>query len=121
MELGKLTNLWYLQLRNNDLTGGIPGELGKLANLENLDVSKNTGMSGELPASLMDLSRLEVLLAEETGLCAPSDREFQDWLAGLTDLAWGATAAGEHLRYQSCLSDPGRTVEGVSGSAGLGR
>ena len=57
-----------------------------------MKVSNNPGMSGELPARLTDLRRLVVLLAEETELCAPSDREFQDWLAGLD--TWKGIACG---------------------------
>ena len=40
-------------------------------------------MSGALPARLTDLRRLEELQAGGTGLCAPSDAGFQDWLAGI--------------------------------------
>ena len=40
-------------------------------------------MAGALPARLTDLGRLEALLAGETGLCAPSDARFRDWLEGV--------------------------------------
>ena len=85
VELGKLENLQRLDLSGNKLTGGIQAELGGLKLLRTMNVSKNPGMSGELPASLTDLHLLEVLLAHDTGLCAPSDSRFQDWLAGLRE------------------------------------
>ena len=91
-ELGSLAKLQSLNLSGNKLTGGIPAELGGLENLLEMKVSNNPGMSGELPARLTDLRRLVVLLAEETELCAPSDREFQDWLAGLD--TWQGIACG---------------------------
>ena len=84
VELGLLTNLEYLYLPNNSLTGAIPAELGGLESLHTIDVSKNPGMSGEMPASLTNLRLLEVLGAEDTELCAPSDPIFQDWLAGVS-------------------------------------
>ena len=92
VELGKLARLQSLDLSGNKLTGGIPAELGRLESLLEMKVSNNPGMSGELPARLTDLRRLVVLLAEETELCAPSDREFQDWLAGLD--TWQGIACG---------------------------
>ena len=105
-ELGSLANLWWLDLSNNALTGAIPAQLGSLANLERLNLygngltgipaqlggleslrtmalSRNARMSGALPDRLTDLHQLEVLQAGDTGLCAPSDARFRDWLAGV--------------------------------------
>ena len=63
--------------------GPIPPELGSLSSLRALGLAKNAGLSGPLPASLTALDRLEALLAGGTGLCAPSDASFQEWLAGI--------------------------------------
>ena len=60
-ELGTLAKLQYLDLSGNKLTGGIPAELGLLEVLREMNVSKNPGMSGELPALLINLRLLEVL------------------------------------------------------------
>ena len=46
-------------------------------------LSHNPALEGSLPALLTALDRLEVLLAGGTGLCAPSDPDFQTWLRGI--------------------------------------
>ena len=59
-ELGKLANLAGLDLSNNHfnlLSGEIPSELGKLANLAGLDLSNNH-LSGEIPPELGKLANL---------------------------------------------------------------
>ncbi len=50
-EIGKLTNLRYLSLNNNQLTGEIPKEIGKLINLQFLGLSKNQ-LTGEIPKEI---------------------------------------------------------------------
>ena len=79
-ELGDLTTLWDLHFGSNRLRGAIPGDLGNLANLTRLVVSENREMAGALPANLTGLARLDALLAEGTGLCAPTDTAFVAWL-----------------------------------------
>ena len=59
-ELGKLANLKSLSLSLNGLTGEIPPELGDLANLERLYLGGNT-LTGEIPPELGDLTNLEWL------------------------------------------------------------
>ena len=56
--LGDLEKLRTLYLHYNDLTGQIPSELGKLTALTNLWLNNNK-LSGEIPASLGDLTNLE--------------------------------------------------------------
>ena len=82
-ELGDLANLTALRLYDNDLTGPIPPELGGMSSLRELDFTNNPGMSGPLPANLMELDQLDVLRADGTELCAPSDPDFQAWLRGV--------------------------------------
>ena len=78
--LGALSTLERLALGNNDLTGSVPSDFGGMSELRELSVTNNEGLSGPLPAGLRDLTRLEVLLAGGTELCAPSDHGFQAWL-----------------------------------------
>ena len=52
-ELGSLSNLAELDLRNNALSGAIPAELGSLSNLTNLRLLSND-LSGCVPSSLED-------------------------------------------------------------------
>ena len=82
-ELAKLSELGTLSLSNNDLGGAIPPELGGLSKLRSLGVAGNPALSGALPRSFMDLENLLRLYALRTGLCAPSDEDFQEWLDGL--------------------------------------
>ena len=79
-ELGGPANLESLYLGDNELTGPMPPALGGLIHLRHLALQTNAGMSGALPASLTNLASLETLQAEGTGLCAPSDAGFLDWL-----------------------------------------
>ena len=105
-EFGRLTELRGLAIGSTRLLGPIPEELGRLANLETLWLGFNQ-LEGELPAALGNLWSLGSLLVggnpqlagpipreiaraplqtfwwHRTGLCAPRDRGFQAWLAGL--------------------------------------
>ena len=59
-ELGNLSNLRSLYLNYNQLSGEIPTELGNLSNLGTLDLGGNQ-LSGEMPTELGNLSNLEEL------------------------------------------------------------
>ena len=59
-ELGKLTNLRWLSLYDNQLSGEIPPELGELTKLESLDLWSNQ-LSGEIPPELGELANLQSL------------------------------------------------------------
>ena len=75
-ETGRVTGI---SLVENNLAGTIPYQLGDLASLEGLDLSKNSGLSGLLPRSLIGLDP-NLLLLGETQVCAPPDFEFTEWL-----------------------------------------
>ena len=81
-ELGNLSTLEALFLDYNDLEGALPPELGSMSSLQELGLSFNGGLSGALPVELTEL-RLDALVADGTGLCAPADSAFQNWLAGV--------------------------------------
>ena len=57
-ELGKLDGLKSLDLSGNQLNGEIPPELGNLANLQSLKLSGNQ-LNGEIPPELGNLANLE--------------------------------------------------------------
>jgi len=57
-EIGLLTNLEFLWLPHNELTGTISGEIGKLTKLKSLNLNGNK-LQGQLPAEIGDLSLLE--------------------------------------------------------------
>ncbi len=79
-ELGGPANLESLYLGDNELTGPMPPALGGLIHMRHLALQANAGMSGALPASLTNLPSLETFQTAGTGLCAPSDAGFLDWL-----------------------------------------
>ncbi len=56
-EIGKLINLEYLSLRDNQLTGEIPKEIGKLMNLKYLWLDGNQ-LTGEIPKEIGKLTKL---------------------------------------------------------------
>ena len=60
VELGDLTYLRWLKLNHNQLTGGIPAELGSLTSLEGLQLHENQ-LAGEIPAELGSLTNLKDL------------------------------------------------------------
>ena len=60
-EIGQLTGLTALNLPYNKLTGQIPPDLGRLDDLTELNLFNNT-LSGSIPSQLGGLSRLEQLM-----------------------------------------------------------
>ncbi|XP_040999486.1 receptor-like protein 14 [Juglans microcarpa x Juglans regia] len=58
-ELGQISSLHALNLSYNQLTGKIPITFSKMAQLESLDLSHNN-LRGEIPSALIDLTFLEV-------------------------------------------------------------
>ena len=75
--MGDLTNLIWLYLSSNGLSGSIPAELGDLTNLESLNLSSN-GLSGSIPAELGDLTNLERLYLSWNGLSGSVPAELGD-------------------------------------------
>ena len=80
-EIGSLGGLVALRAVGNQLSGSVPPELGGLTDLRSLHLSSNAGMSGDLPANLTALDRLDELLLSGTALCAPAEAGFQAWLS----------------------------------------
>ena len=97
-ELGGLSSVKVLFLTNNDLSGPLPETFGRLTSLEYLNLSNNPGMSGALPPSLEELSRLQMFHAGGTGLCAPDDAGFREWLATIGDRRVPNCATGDRSR-----------------------
>ena len=82
--LGDLTNLLKLGLHSNELTGTISVAVEQLENLEQLILSVNDELTGQLPEELRHLSNLGILNVSGTNVCAPTDAAFQAWLATIT-------------------------------------
>ncbi len=79
-ELGRLSGLRELHVGHNELHGTVPVEFRGLTSLRELSLSGNADMSGALPAELAALNSMETLVADGTGLCAPPDPGFLNWL-----------------------------------------
>ena len=79
-QLGSLASLSQIYLDDNDLSGMIPPEIGGLTLLQVLVLDNNELLEGPLPLQLTSLTELDVLTAEGTDLCAPSDPAFVGWM-----------------------------------------
>ena len=69
-----------LDLKDNRLTGSLPGALGQLTGLRRFDVSYNISLLGILPLELSGLANLETFYFHFTLLCIPAEVAFFDWL-----------------------------------------
>ncbi|KAL8041159.1 hypothetical protein ABFX02_10G148300 [Erythranthe guttata] len=72
-ELGKLENLQYLELYKNNIQGTIPKELSQLKSLISLDLYNNN-MTGTIPSSLGKLKSLVFLRLNDNQLNGPIPR-----------------------------------------------
>lgn len=97
-ELGNLAALRRLWLQDNDLSGAVPPELGRLTRLQLLILSRNPGLTGPLPSSLIALDRLATIETVGTAVCAPADPDFQAWIRGVSGTV------------PRCLDDTGPTT-----------
>lgn len=79
--LGSLSSLAYLDLSDNQFTGALPGELGTLSNLTHLFLNKNTGLTGPIPLSFINLANLYRIDFSATSLCEPLSPEYFAWKA----------------------------------------
>lgn len=59
-EIGKLTNLTWLELDRNQLSGSIPPGIGSLVNLEYLDLGRNN-LTGSIPPEIGNLTNVRWL------------------------------------------------------------
>ena len=81
--MGDLGNLQRLRLDRNTLSGPVPSELGKLSELTSLSLRDNL-LEGALPRSFLDLESLERLIVDRNpDLCTPGTSAFQTWLQGI--------------------------------------
>ena len=84
-QVGNLNNLQELGLHDNQLTGPIPTELGNLTNLLEL-LLKSNQLTGNIPAALGNLANLEVLWFHSNQLTGTIPAQLGD-LASLRQLS----------------------------------
>ena len=116
-ELGRLSNLELLDLRENRLGSVIPSELGHLTNLEYLAFNENR-LTGLLPSTLTRLAGLdEFAFGNNSGLCAPANTVFQNWLGSIPNNFLGlphgprcATTAEPSQEEADPLGSPPRSL-----------
>ncbi len=82
-EIGNLTNLSFLALAINQLTGSIPTEIGYLTNLNYLILSSNR-LSGIIPTEINNLTNLTWLFLSDNQLTGIIPAE----ISNLTNLIW---------------------------------
>ena len=108
--LSNLSRLEKLYLGSNGLSGTVPGSLGNLSTLKELYLDVNS-LTGELPGSLTNLRLLiRIRWVENNGLCAPTDNDFQVWLADVRrrGMATGPNCAPEiSIGDETVLEDAG--------------
>ena len=88
-ELGNLASLQSLDLQDNRLFGELPAWLGSLTNLRMLNLSWNHLLHGEIPAELGNLSKLEKLVLGATWISGGIPAELGN-LTSLRELWLGA-------------------------------
>ena len=81
---GAFPSLDVLDVSSNELSGPLPAGLIEFTGIASLGLADNAGLAGPLPLGLTALEHLEDLHTTGTGLCAPADPEFLDWLEGVT-------------------------------------
>ena len=91
VELGGLANLMRLDVRDNQLAGEIPVELGELAALGELYLSSNR-FEGSIPGRLGNLSELRSLYLDRNQLAGALPGSLTE-LAKLTDFRWDGSGA----------------------------
>ena len=82
--LSQLTQLEWLNLGSNRLTGSIPAELSQLTNLRGLNLGSNRELSGSIPIELGNLANLRTLYLASTQVSGSILVE----LGQLTNLTW---------------------------------
>lgn len=69
-ELSALSQMAFFDVSGNAVQGTVPASLGAIAELEEIYLHANKGLTGELPLELANLQRLTVLHVQDTGVCA---------------------------------------------------
>ncbi|MGY8788354.1 MAG: leucine-rich repeat domain-containing protein, partial [Fidelibacterota bacterium] len=100
-EIGNLTNLEWLHLQNNELTGSIPSEIGNLINLERLHLDNNQ-LTGSIPPELGNLINLDHLFLNDNQLIG----EIPESICELSSMPWNSPYRSSFSINQLCPPYP---------------
>ena len=64
----RITNLQVLKLDNNDFSGSIPDDVDSWQDMRVLWLDHNSGLGGEIPSSMEDMSNLVELVIHYTAI-----------------------------------------------------
>ena len=103
-ELGTLSNLTFLSLSDNQLTGALPPELSSLTELSSLYLGGNQ-LTGEIPRWLGNLDQLVILTVNDNQFTGSVPPELGNLIPGLEELF----LAGNQLT--GCIPNVLRGVE----------
>ena len=84
-EIGNLTALVSLRLEYNRLSGSVPPEIGNNTELYEWFMNNISNLSGPLPDEVTNIPSLRRLLLDGTGICAPDNEAFDEWLDNLEE------------------------------------
>ena len=104
-----------LDLSGIGLSGDITEAVWEFSALEELDLSDNPGLSGEVPLTVM-YGELESLYISGSGVCVPRDEQFGQWLDSI-DFTDSDNCGGNETATPS-TGEPVQTSEFAQGSGG---
>ena len=104
-----------LDLSGIGLSGDITEAVWEFSALEELDLSDNPGLSGEVPLTVM-YGELESLYISGSGVCVPRDEQFGQWLDSI-DFTGSDNCGGNETATPS-TGEPVQTSEFAQGSGG---
>ena len=115
--IGSIVDLQELRLDNNQLSGETPLDLGALEELTLLNISNNR-LEGELSSWMPDLmdSLTTLVFHSNSGLCAPTDADFQTWLGGVDTVQGSSCAASDHAADRAVLATLYSATDGANWS-----
>lgn len=90
------TNLQFLSLHTNNITGPIPMSIGKLKSLRTLDLSINQ-FSGDLPTEIGELVDLNILFLGKNNFTEAPVREWIRNMTQLTELSLKSSSLNETI------------------------